>query len=334
MHVGVEEAVAQRVPQEILYHLAAEIRQVDLRGLEFGAIVQRDAVDPLHRQHMMAGAIPIHRRHAEIMILAGVLRHLRERGRFQPQIHFHRHRARQRIDDLDRTQPPRFGRNRFDLSRREHEIAEIMTEAAANVGSQHLHRDRLADAVFLDFGAMHLRDGCGGDRFAEARKHLCHRPLEGVGDHGFGLRLRKRRQTILQILKIARHRDANHVGTGGEKLAELDVSWAKPSQCAGQPSARDRAAPLDQPRHADRELRLRRHGGWIGEAENAFAREHVTCARQSQGMSDGRDHKRQPEWSATMPPDMTSYLTREKPAAWIMSAKALGFGNCRIDSTR
>jgi hypothetical protein len=106
MHVGVEEAVTQRMTQEILDHLAAEIGQVDLCGFKFGAIVQRDAVDPFHGQHMMAGAIPVHGRHPKVRIVAGVLRHLGERGGFQPQIHFHRHRARQRIDDLDGTKPP------------------------------------------------------------------------------------------------------------------------------------------------------------------------------------------------------------------------------------
>ena len=110
MHVGVEEAVAQRVAQETLDHLASEIGQVDLRLLEPRVVVQRDAVDPLHRQHVVGGAIPVDRRHAKIRIVAGVLRHLGQRGRFQPQIHLHRDRARQRVDDLDQPQPPRFRR--------------------------------------------------------------------------------------------------------------------------------------------------------------------------------------------------------------------------------
>ena len=94
MHVGMEEAVAQRVAQETLDHLAAEIGQIDLRCVEARVIVQRDAVDPFHRQHVVGGAVPVDRGHAKVRIVAGVLRHLRQRGRFQPQIHFHRHRAR------------------------------------------------------------------------------------------------------------------------------------------------------------------------------------------------------------------------------------------------
>src|SRR5262249_59972125 len=49
MHVGVEEAVTQRVPQETLDHLAAEVLEVDLRGFEARMIRQRHAVNPVHR---------------------------------------------------------------------------------------------------------------------------------------------------------------------------------------------------------------------------------------------------------------------------------------------
>ena len=40
------------------------------------------------------------------------------------------------------------------------------------------------------------------------------------------------------------------------------------------------------------------------------------------------------EINATMPPERVCQLTREKPAVWIMSANATGFGNLRMDSTR
>ena len=94
MHVGMEEAVAQRVAQKALDHLAAEIGQVDLRLLQPRVVVERDAVDPFHGQHVVGGAVPVDRRHAEIRIVARVLRHLGQRRRFQPQIHLHRDRAR------------------------------------------------------------------------------------------------------------------------------------------------------------------------------------------------------------------------------------------------
>src|SRR3569623_2661431 len=59
VHVGVEEAIAQRVAQEILDHLAPECRQIDAGGFQPGAIVERDAFAPFRRENMMAGAVPI-----------------------------------------------------------------------------------------------------------------------------------------------------------------------------------------------------------------------------------------------------------------------------------
>src|SRR5204863_8744369 len=49
MHVGMEKAVAQRMAQKTLDHLAAEFGQVDMRLFEPDVIVERDAVDPFHR---------------------------------------------------------------------------------------------------------------------------------------------------------------------------------------------------------------------------------------------------------------------------------------------
>ena len=102
MHVGVEEAVAQRVAQEALDHRAAERRQVEAFGRERGVVVERRAVDPFQRQHFARGAVPVHRGHAEVGVLARVLRHLRERRGFQAEIHLDRHRAGERRHHFDR----------------------------------------------------------------------------------------------------------------------------------------------------------------------------------------------------------------------------------------
>ena len=110
MHVGVEEAVAQRMAQEGLDHRARQVLEIEALGLERGAVVQRRAVDPFQRQHVLGGAVPVDRRHAEIRIVLGVLRHLGQRGGLEPQIHLERDRAAQRRDGLDQAQPPRFRR--------------------------------------------------------------------------------------------------------------------------------------------------------------------------------------------------------------------------------
>ena len=92
-----------------------------------------------------------------------------------------------------------------------------------------------AHAVAFDLAAMHLRDRGGGDRRTEARKRLRDRAFERGRDHGLGLALRKRRQTVLQAFEVARHHDADDVGTGGEELPKLEISGSKPGQRPRQP---------------------------------------------------------------------------------------------------
>ncbi len=181
---------------------------------------------------------------------------------------------------------------------------------------------------------MHLRDRGGGDRRAEAREHVLERTLQRARDRGFRFGLRKRRQAILEAFQIARHDDADDVGTRGQKLPELEIGWAHPGQRARQPWSVLWTAPFDEARKLQRELPWRRHQGRIDGAEHALARKHERGADQARNVGNGRNHKRQPECSATMPPDNVCQLTRAKPASRIMSAKALGFGNLRIDSTR
>ena len=88
------------------------------------------------------------------------------------------------------------------------------------------------------------------------------------------------------------------------------------------------------PGQTQRELPGRRHQRGIDHAEHAFAREHETGADQPRDVGNGRNHKRQPECNATMPPEKLCQLAREKPAVRIISANAFGLGNFRIDSTR
>ena len=151
---------------------AAEFRQVETLGHKTGAVGQRRGVDPFQGQHFLGGAVPVHRRHAEIRIVLGVLGHFRERRRFEAEIHFDRHRAAQRLDHFDEPQPPRFGRQILGVPRGEGEGAEIGMETLLDAGPQHFDRDGARLVCGLDLGldrrAMHLRDRGGGDRRAEA----------------------------------------------------------------------------------------------------------------------------------------------------------------------
>ena len=151
--------------------VAAELRQVEARPRSAARSDIGDAVDPFHRQHVAAGALPVDGRHAEIRIVLGVLRHLGERGGFQPQIHLDRDRARQRRRHLDQAQPPRLGGEALPHARGEGKGVQIALEAALDAGPQHLDRDRLAARRASSTSrAMHLRDRGGGDGRAEARQ--------------------------------------------------------------------------------------------------------------------------------------------------------------------
>ena len=189
-------------------------------------------------------------------------------------------------------------------------------------------------AVALDHAAVDLCDRRRGNRRAEVHKRLRHRALQRLPDDDFSLGLGERRQPVLQTFEIARHRDADHVGPGCQELPELEVGRSQPRQRARQTRAGFGAGALDQPRQTQRELAGRRHQARIDDAEHALAREHESGADQSRDVGRRRNHKRQPECSATIPPVRLSHFTRENPAARIISAKALGLGNLRIDSTR
>ena len=178
---------------------------------------------------------------------------------------------------------------------------------------------------------MHLCDRGGCDRRTEAREHIGQRPFQRGRDRSFRFGLRERRQAVLEAFEVARHEDADDVGTGRQKLSELEIGRAHPGQRARQPRALLRTASLDDARKFQRELSVWRHQTRIDGAEHALARKDERGAHQARTMGYGRDHKRQPECSATMPPDNICQFTRAKPASRIMSAKALGLGNLRID---
>ncbi len=199
---------------------------------------------------------------------------------------------------------------------------------------QDLDGDLAANAILLDLGAVHLGDRGGGHCRAEACKHIGQRAFQRGGDDRFGLGLRERRQLVLQAFEVARHLDADHVGPRRQHLAELDIGRAEPGQRPRQPRAGLGIAALDQPRHAQHEAQRRRQRLRIDHGEGALAGNDKGCAGQAQDMRDRGNHKRQPECSATMPPDIAWWLTRAKPAARIISVKTFGLGNCRIDSTR
>jgi hypothetical protein len=87
----------------------------------------------------------------------------------------------------------------------------------------------------LTCGGMDLGDGGRGNRRIEARIKLVDRPAERSFDFGAGKRFREGRHAVLKTRKIIGDLGADHVGAGGEKLAELDPGRPKPLDGTGQP---------------------------------------------------------------------------------------------------
>ena len=230
MHVGVKEAIAQRVAEEGLDQRPCQLRQVEALGDKARAIGQRRGVDPFQREDFLGGAVPVHSRHAKIRIVLGVLGHFRERSRFQAEIHFDGDRAPQGIDHFDNAKPPRLGGKIFGVPRDKGEGAKVGMETPLDAGPQHLHGDGPGPVGGLDLGPMHLRNRGGGDRRPEACEARADRPAERGGDHRFRLLLRERRHLVLQMLEIARKRGTDHVGARRQKLTELDVARTEPRE--------------------------------------------------------------------------------------------------------
>ena len=168
MHVGVKEAVAQRMAEKRLDQGTGKLRQVEAFGLQPRPIRQRRGVDPFEGEDFLAGAVPVHRRDAEIRIVLGVLGHLRERGGLQAEVHLDGHAAPQGVDHFNEPQPPRLGGKIFGVARDEGKGAEIGAKAMFDAGPQHLDGDGARPRRGRDLRPMHLRNRGGGNRRAEA----------------------------------------------------------------------------------------------------------------------------------------------------------------------
>ena len=129
---------------------------------------ERRPFDPLHRHHFAGRAVPVDRRRPDIPIVLGVLSEFRRCRGFEPKIHFHPHRAGQRLDHLDETKAAHFRRHAFGEPRGEEHVRQITREATLDAGAQDFHRDGLSACVRPDGRAVNLGDRSGGDRFAEA----------------------------------------------------------------------------------------------------------------------------------------------------------------------
>ena len=259
--------------------------------------------------------------HPEIGVVSGVLRHFRERRRFEAQIHLDRDRAGERLDHLDQPQPARFAPTAPRPCAAIKRNAARSAETPLDAGPQHLDGDGAPPGRRLDLGAMHLRDRGGRDRRTERAEQVGElasnaaataasaSAWETAASGPAGLRGRGRAR--------CRPRRAASPGTGraSHRPGRAHVSAAD-SRCRRPPphraarSAARGAAPS------------RSCGGSGGRIDRGRTRPRGrTRSRRGRDGRDGRTprsrsapaHSRQPECNATTPPVRTRWLTRRNP---------------------
>ncbi len=87
MHVGMEEAVAEHLIEEDHRRLGQDRVGIEAVPDQLGALVGRQARDPLEGHHPAARAAPVHLRHLEALVLEAVLAELGRGRGLQAQVH-------------------------------------------------------------------------------------------------------------------------------------------------------------------------------------------------------------------------------------------------------
>ena len=330
VHVGVEEAVAQRLAQERLHQPAGEQGQVVAGGAQRFDVGELDAVHPVEGEHVARRLIPFDRRDAEPLIAGGEFREFGERRRLEPEIHLQRHRACERVDHRDRPQAPRRRVDALDETSGDVERVEVAAETLANAGAEHLDGDGAGRAVAdRQFGLVDLGDGCGGDRWREGPEQRLDRLTERPGDRGARFGLGKRRNFIAQPAKRVGAVLADEVRSRRQELAKLDVGGTEPVE-------RDRQAlaaagggnppSLEQAGDANRGARAR-----PADRPAQPARTRPRAPARSRRRPAGRARREfrpsepqsfQPECMAAIPPERLRTLTRGEAGAFDHRGKA------------
>ena len=173
MHVGVEEAVAQRVAQEGLDHARGRApagRSPWPRARRGRAAACRRSIPASARPRAVRSQSTAGTRKSGSSLVFSAISEARRPRAADPS------RSRPSARSVSTTSIRRSRRASAEsasaCARREVEGVEIGAEAPLDAGPQHLHGDRLAALRRRDLGAMHLRDRGGGDRRAERREDL------------------------------------------------------------------------------------------------------------------------------------------------------------------
>src|SRR6185437_6180594 len=152
MHVGVEKAIADGMPQETLHQVLGEQRPVEPGSIERFEIADRNAIHPASRQHVVGGVLPAYRRHDKAGIALGVFRDFRDRGGLEPEVELHAGRAVERRHDVVRPQAPRLRYEAFGEPGAGIIAFKVAGEALRHPGPENLDGDVPLETVAIDEG--------------------------------------------------------------------------------------------------------------------------------------------------------------------------------------
>ena len=220
MHVGVEIAGLDRLLEKRVHQPVGDRVQIMTGRDQRLTVGNLDAVDPVEREDPARGPVPVNRGNLVLVYLGHMLGQFRSAGRFTAQIQFAHRPAAEIGNDQLRAQTFRLAPQSLEMGGGPFIGFNIPAEFLDDARTQHLDRHILA---FQCGRPMHLSDGGGADRIGvDMTVQFVQRLAETEFDLVANLRKRNGRQAVLQLQQIARGRFADDVGTGGQRLAQLD----------------------------------------------------------------------------------------------------------------
>ncbi len=157
VHVGVEEAVAEYLGEEHLHPALGQQLHVGAVGLQRRNVGDRNAVDPLHHQHLLTAVLGEHLGHVERLGAGEVAAQLDGVGGFAHQVELVEDGLAILFHHLDGAQPSALGHETGHQTGQRLHQSQVGLDDRLDVGTDHLDDDLAA--VLLQPGGVHLGDG-------------------------------------------------------------------------------------------------------------------------------------------------------------------------------
>ncbi len=259
VHVGVEEAVAQRLREEDLDGARRQLLDVDAGLAQPRHLAHRDAVHALHHDDVAAAVVPVHLGHPQQPRAGEVAPQLRAVGGLAHQVQFVVQVLVELGHHFARAQPLAVAPQLLHQQRAGLQQRQVLVDRRVHAGPQHLDRDLAAgQRAAPEHGEVHLRDRGAGHRLVlEAGEHLVEPAAEAALDLAHRQHGIERRHAVLQGGEFVGDVGRQQVAPGRKHLAELDEDRPEVFQCPTQPHAarlRQAAAERD---HAHQPLQPR-----------------------------------------------------------------------------